>query len=83
MDFAKDQAGFIRSTPDSFEKSVKLLTYILYQKLNNKMEAHDDVLNVPTSQYNDLIHTHLTSIKETFVGEIIKNNEIMAKVNLL
>ena len=83
MDFAKNQAGFIRSAPDSFEKSVKLLTYILYQKLNNKMDAHDYFLNIPTSQYNDLIHTHLTNIKETFVGEIIKNNDIMAKVNLL
>jgi hypothetical protein len=53
------QVEFIKNSPDCFEKSLKLLTYILYQKLDNKMPTHDHFLNVSTSIYNDLIKTHL------------------------
>jgi hypothetical protein len=62
---------------------VKILTHILYQKKNNKILANDDFINVSTSQYNELIHTHLDNIKTTFVGEVNKNNDIMTKVKSL
>ena len=83
MQDAQDHAKFMKSAPDCFEKSVKLLTHILYQKLDNKMTAYDKFLDVSTSKYNNLIDIHLTNIKETFVREVIKNNEIMTKVNSL
>lgn len=47
------------------------------------MSANDDFINVSTSQYNELIHTHLDNIKTTFVGEVNKNNDIMTKVKSL
>ena len=83
MEDASNHAKFIKSAPDCFEKSVKILTHILYQKLDKKMVGHDDYLNVNTSEYDKLIHDHLENIKTTYVGEVMKNSDIMAKVNSL
>jgi hypothetical protein len=41
MEDASNHAKFLKNSPDSFEKSVKVLTHILYQKLDEKKTGND------------------------------------------
>jgi hypothetical protein len=78
---AENQASFIKLAPDCFEKSLKILIHILHQKIHKDLKQMDPFLKVPTQTYDDLIKNHLMNIKQTYVGEVIKNNEIITRVN--
>ena len=69
MEDASNHAKFLINSPDSFEKSLKILTHILYQKLDKNKTGNDldTFINAHRSQYDELIHTHLDHIKATFV----------------